>query len=160
MQVVADVRFDVAARVEWVVDPEANDRHTRDHRVSDLVRLDRLQQDDEPALVRFGRLDATERGPPFELDQVGLRPDDRFRHAQHIEPIAVLPGLVGDQNDPRVGEVRFGLRPFVALAVLEIPRRIDERVERRRGDFELLPGLYLAEMVHAQIPNPEKSPSS
>ena len=31
---------------------------------------------------------------------------------------------------------------------------------RLADDFELLAGLYFAEMVHAQMPNPEKSPSS
>jgi len=98
--------------------------------------------------VRRGWLDAAECGPSLELDQVRFRPDDRFRHTQDIEPIAILARLVGDQDDPRVGEVRLGLRLLVTLAVLEIPRRVDERVERRCRDFKLLPGLYFAEMVH------------
>jgi len=148
LQVVADLRFDVAAHIERIVDAEANDRHARDNGMGDLICLDWLQEDDEPAFVRRGRFDAAKCGPSLELDQIRFRPDDRFRHTQHVEPVAILARLVGDQNDSRVGEVRFGLRLLVTLAVLEIPRRVDERVERRRRDFELLPGLYFAEMVH------------
>jgi len=99
LQVIADARFDIAARIEWVVDPETNDRHTRDHGACDLVRPHGLQQDDEAAFVRGGRLDATECGSSFELDQVGFRTDNRFRHTQHIEPVAILARLVGDQDD-------------------------------------------------------------
>jgi len=107
LQVIADLWLDVAARVERIIDPDARDRHSCDDSMGDLVCLDRLQQDDEPALVRRGRFDAAKCGPSLELDQVGLRPDDRLGHAQDIEPIAILARLVGDQDDSRVGEVRL-----------------------------------------------------
>lgn len=148
MQVAALLRLDVAAHIERIVDPQPNDRHARDDRPGDLARLDRFQQDDEPAFVRLGRLDATKRDASFEFDQVGARRDDRPSHAQDIESIAVRARVVGNQDDPRVGEVRLGLGAAVPLTLLEIPRRVDERVERGRRDFELLPGLYFAEMVH------------
>jgi len=118
--------------------------------VGDLARLHGFEQDSELAdMIRILRLDALQSRFVLERLQVGRRLDDRGAQTQHIEPISIGTRLVTDLDNAAVG-VTGRMRLVAALLPgLEVLRRIDERIEGLGSDFELLPGLDFAEMIHS-----------
>jgi len=60
--------------------------------------------------------------------------------------------LVAEQNDAGLAEVTLAVAGGVALAVLEVLRRVDEGVERLGGDAQRIAG---ADLVHGSRSLPE-----
>lgn len=91
------------------------------------------------------RHDAAQGHAVLEGVEVDGRFDDRPFDAQDLEAVAVLPALVADQDDAGLAEVALTLARGAALALLEVPRRLDEGVERLGGDLQRFAGLDLRE---------------
>jgi len=118
--------------------------------VGDPARLHGFEQDGELAdMIRVLRLDALQRRFVLERLQVGRRIDDRGAQAQHIESVTIRTRLVADLDNTAVGIAGRVRLATALLPGLEVLRCVDERIEGLGSDFELLPGLDFAEMIHS-----------
>ncbi|MCK6485473.1 MAG: hypothetical protein HUU27_05100 [Phycisphaerae bacterium] len=91
------------------------------------------------------RHDAAQGDAVLEGVEIDGRLDDRPLDAEDLEPLAVLAALVADQDDAGLAEVSLTLPGGATLALLEVPRRLDEGVERLGGDLQRFAGLDLCE---------------
>jgi len=104
-----------------------------------------LEQDGVAPLVPAPGHHAAQGDAVLEGVEVDARLDDRAFDAEDLEALAILAALVADQDDAGLAEVALALARGAALAVLEVARRLDECVERFRGDLQRIAGLDLGE---------------
>ena len=124
-----------------------------DHRSHRAAGGGGFEQNGETTLVFLFRYDAAQGDAVLEGVEIDVRPDDRPVDAEDVVAIAVAAALVADQDDAGLAEFALGLARGAALALVKVPRRIDEGVERRRGDLQRIAGLNLIENHYDPSPS-------
>ncbi len=144
----------------FVVDLNPGDRDPSNDGAADRFGWQRLEQHNE-ATGMASRHYTFHGNLVLELGQIDVRYDDGTLDTQYIETLTRFLGLIADQDNARLLQVRLRLLLLVVLTSANEASGVDEGVERLGRNLHPVAALHLLKSIAGHqlpIPKSESAP--